>query len=126
MSKKGLKYDNGKPIMALIPPLAEEYEARTWTKGAEKYQNPATGELGFYNWLDGIVYSKIISSIQRHLNEIKKGNDVDPETQELHAAAIRCNAAMLIEFTVTNRVELDDRMYASRDKGGSHGTGEFK
>jgi len=107
--KKGLKYDDNKPMMYLIPPLAEEAEARVWTYGDKKYTDPVTGEPVLFNWKKGITYSRILSSLQRHLLAIKKGEDIDPETGELHAAAIRCNAAMLIEFTLTKRTELDDR-----------------
>jgi hypothetical protein len=118
MSENGLKYDNEKPMMALIPPSALEAEARVWTYGAKKYDN--------WNWTKGIKYTRILSAILRHTMEIMKGNDVDPESGELHAASIRCNAAMLIEFVMTNRVELDDRMGATKDLGGSHGNGDFK
>jgi hypothetical protein len=114
----GIKYDDKKPQMALIPASALEAEARVWSYGAKKYSA--------WNWSKGLTYTRILSAILRHTAEIMKGHDVDPENGELHAASIRCNAAMLIEFTMTHRTELDDRMYADRDKGGTHGTGEIK
>ena len=114
----GKKYDNEKPMMYLLPPSALEAEARVWTFGMKKYDA--------FNWTKGLKYSRIISAMLRHILEIMKGNDVDIESGELHAAHVRCCAAMLIEFTMSNRVELDDRMGSSKDQGGSHGTGEFK
>ena len=118
MSDKALKYDGDKPMVALIPPRALEAEARVWSYGARKYSS--------WNWTKGIVFSRIVSAMLRHTLEIMKGNHIDPETGEYHAAAIRCNAGMLIEFLEPTRTELDDLMYSDRDKGGSHGTGEFK
>jgi Domain of unknown function (DUF5664) len=115
---EAIKHDDDKPLIALIPPSALEAEARVWTFGAKKYSK--------WNWNKGITYTRILSAILRHTMAIMKGENVDFQSGELHAAHIRCNAAMLIEFTMTNRVELDDRMDADRDKGGSHGTGEFK
>lgn len=114
----GTKYDGDKPLIALIPPRALEAEGRVWTFGMKKY--------AAFNWTKGIVYSRIVSAILRHTLEIMKGNYIDPETGEYHAAAIRCNAGMLIEFMETGRTDLDDLMYSNRDKGGSHGDGEFK
>lgn len=107
-STGGIKYDSEKPVMALIPPLALEAEARVWSFGMKKY--------AAWNWTKGLKYTRIISALMRHLLEIMKGNDVDPETGELHAAHIRCCAAMLIEFTMQHRKDLDDRIYSEVDK----------
>jgi len=102
----GKRYNEGKPQLALIPAAAEIAEARVWTYGAKKY-----GEN--YNWYKGgpaLSYTEILNSMARHMNAIKAGEDVDPETGEHHAASIRCNAAMLIQWYVEGRVEQDDRM----------------
>lgn len=96
----GTKFDNGKPRMDLIPALAEEEEAYVWGFGAQKY--------GDENWKQGIKFRRIVGAIQRHLNAIKKGEWMDPEHGHQHAASIRCNAAMLIEFIKMGRLDLDD------------------
>lgn len=103
-----VKHDKEKPMMALIPASALEAEARVWGFGAKKYSA--------WNWTGGLMYTRILSALMRHTVAIMKGEDIDPETGELHAASIRCNAAMLIEFQTTGRTELDDRMSATQPK----------
>lgn len=97
----GVKYDANKPMLALIPAEAIEEEGRVWTFGATKY--------GSHNWLGGIAYLRIISAMLRHTFAIVRGEDVDPESGCLHAAHVRCCAAMLITFHIQGRKELDDR-----------------
>lgn len=103
----GLKYDGEKPDMSLIPSLAEVEEARVWTAGKKKYSA--------YNWHQGIVYSRILAAMQRHLSLLKAGIDMDDETRAHHAACIRCGCAMLIQFSGECRSELDDRMKLTED-----------
>ena|ERR1700722_16157804 len=97
----GVKHDQEKPIMALLPPEALEEEAWVWTFGAKKY--------GYWNWTKGLAYTRILSAILRHTMAIMKGEDTDPESGKLHAAHIRCCAGMLIKFQKDNRTDLDDR-----------------
>lgn len=97
----GAKFDEDKPVIGLVPPRALEEEAHVWTFGAKKYSR--------WNWRKGIKYTRILSAILRHTIAIMKGEDIDPETGRLHAASIRCNAGMLIEFQLDNREDLDDR-----------------
>ena len=97
----GVKFDEKKAPLALIPPEAEEEEARVWQAGATKY--------GLWNWRGGLSYLRILSALLRHTHAIIRGEDKDPETGLLHAAHIRCCAAMLIVFQKEERKELDDR-----------------
>ncbi len=96
---KGTKHDQDKAPLALIPPEAEEEEARVWAFGAKKY--------GLHNFRKGLSYLRILSALRRHTNAIILGEDVDRETGLPHAAHIRCCAAMLIVFK--GRADLDDR-----------------
>jgi hypothetical protein len=96
---EGLKYDEEKPPLALIPPEAEEEEARVWAYGRRKY--------GTHNFRRGISILRILSALRRHTSAITRGEDRDLETGCLHAAHIRCCAAMLIVFQ--GRTDLDDR-----------------
>jgi hypothetical protein len=98
----GVKYDQGKPMIALIPPLALEEEAKVWTFGMNKY--------GAWNWAKGLVYLRITSAALRHILAIMMGQDVDPESGFLHAAHVRCCMGMLIHFVKTGRTDLDDRL----------------
>lgn len=104
--KKGIKYDQEKAPLALIPPEAEEEEARVWQAGAEKY--------GVHNFRGGLSYLRILSALRRHTNAIICGEDTDPETGCMHAAHIRCCAAMLLVFK--NRKDLDDRFVDNHKK----------
>ena len=54
-------------------------------------------------------YTEVIASAMRHLEAIRLGEDIDPETGLLHAAHLMCNAAMLTEFHYTHP-EFDDRV----------------
>lgn len=104
MSEKaiGIKHDGEKPDMSLVPAAALLEEAAVWTFGKKKYSA--------YNWHNGIVYSRILSAMSRHLELLKAGIDLDYETGKHHGAAIRCCAAMLIQFSLEQRTSLDDRM----------------
>lgn len=95
------KRDNsGKAKLSYIPRRAQEAEARVWEFGGKKY--------GRRNWEKGLPWLSVIDSLLRHAMALQSGEINDPETGEHHAAHIRCNAAMLIEFEHTHP-ELDDR-----------------
>ena len=87
---KGLRYNKGKTRYDLIPPFAQEQYGRVLTKGAEKYAER--------NWEHGMEWSKVIASLERHIQAIKRGEDYDPETGLLHSAHVMCNAAFLTEY----------------------------
>lgn len=88
--EEGLRFNQGKTRHDLVPAYAQEQYARVLTKGAEKY---APG-----NWMKGMAWSKVIASLERHLQAIKGGEDFDPEDEILHSAHIMCNAAFLTEY----------------------------
>lgn len=87
---KGLRFNEGKSRHDLVPAFAQEQYARVLTKGAEKYAER--------NWEQGMKWSKVISSLERHVQAWKRGEDYDPETGLLHSAHIMCNAAFLTEY----------------------------
>lgn len=88
--KQGTKFDLGKPILALVPASLEEAVGEILTMGAKKYAPN--------NWKKGINYTRIISSLKRHLNEFYKGNLIDEESKKPHLWHVACNVAFLIEF----------------------------
>tara|TARA_R100001086_G_scaffold249569_2_gene189766 strand:+ start:42 stop:380 length:339 start_codon:yes stop_codon:yes gene_type:complete len=90
MDGTGKRFNEGKPRMELLVPEAMEAEARVWAMGAKKY--------GDFNWQKGMPWMTVVASLFRHLVAIMKGEDVDPESGELHAAHIKCNASMLIYY----------------------------
>lgn len=90
MKGDGLRYNQGKRRYDLVQPWAHEQMVNVLTKGAEKYAER--------NWENGMVWSKVLSSLERHLVAIKKGEDYDPESGELHAAHLACNAHFLTAY----------------------------
>lgn len=103
----GLKYDGSKPDMSLIPSAAALEEAGVWTFGKAKYEA--------FNWHKGISFNRILAAIERHTTLLKAGIDMDYETKRHHAASIRCGCAMLIQFSLEARIDLDDRIKLSDD-----------
>ena len=87
---KGLRFNDGKTRHDLVPAFAQEQYAKVLTMGAAKY--------GDSNWTKGMKWSKVIASLERHLQAIKHGEDYDIESKLLHAAHIMCNAAFLTEY----------------------------
>ena len=67
MKIEGKKYDSGKPMMGLIPPLAEVELAKVLTFGAEKY--------GADNWRQvPDAQRRYMDAALRHLNSVRSGN----------------------------------------------------
>jgi hypothetical protein len=90
MKEEGLRYNAGKKRFDLVHPWAHEQMVNVLTKGAEKYSER--------NWEKGMAWSKVIASLKRHMNAIESGEDYDPETGELHAAHLACNAHFLTAY----------------------------
>jgi len=89
---KARRFNEGKPDLSLLPTKACIAEARVWKRGEEKYGRDNWRKL----WGDDTV-NVVMASLLRHAFAILEGEVLDPETQEYHAAHLRCNAAMLIE-----------------------------
>lgn len=87
---KGLRYNEGKIRYDLITPFALEQMAKVLTKGAEKYAER--------NWEKGMRWSKVIASLERHLQAMKAGEDFDKESGLLHSAHVITNALFLTEY----------------------------
>lgn len=88
-----LRYNDGKVDFSLLPVDALEAEARVWAMGEKKYGRDNWQKL----WGDKTV-NVVMASLLRHAFAIQKGEELDPESGEQHAAHIRCNAAMLIRY----------------------------
>lgn len=104
--QKGIKHDEDKAPLDLIPPEAIEDEAKVWGFGAKKY--------GRYNFRNGIAYTRLIAAALRHLFALLKGEDNDPESGLPHESHVRCCMGMLAVMKKT-RPDLDDR-YKSTTK----------
>jgi hypothetical protein len=101
MATAGRKDDQEKPDMDLLSPYALEKIAQVMTFGKKKY--------GANNWRGGIVYSRLLAAVLRHINSYRKGETFDPETGFSHLSHASCGLMMLLEFEET-RPDLDDRV----------------
>jgi hypothetical protein len=64
----GTKFDSEKPRFDLIPPDTQLAIAKVLAHGAKKYADN--------NWL-GLKVNRVIAALERHLNAIKSGEDID-------------------------------------------------
>lgn len=90
MDGAGKRFNQGKTRHDLVPAFAQEQYAKVITMGCEKY--------GERNWERGMKWSKILASLERHIQAIKRGEDYDPESGLLHSAHVMCNAGFLTEY----------------------------
>ena len=97
--KKEVKPTSKLPI-SLIPQEAVFETAKAFQFGATKH--------GKYGFRDGVEYSKLIDAGLRHLLQFADGEDIDEESQCIHAANVIANMAMLI-WMYKNRPDMDDR-----------------
>lgn len=106
---KAMHFDTNKPVVGLVPPRPVLGAARGFTYGAAKYDD--------WNWTKGMPYSKLYSSLQRHLLAWWGGEEIDPvETPEGvspgsgldHLDLAMCDLMMLYDMR-HRHPELDDR-----------------
>lgn len=106
---KGLRYNNGKSQLHLIPPEVLFALANVLTKGAQKY-TPR-------NWELGMKYSDVFSSLERHMwswwhNE---NGGIDEESGQTHLEHALCNLAFLITYK-EREIGIDDRPKIASNK----------
>jgi hypothetical protein len=96
----GIKHDDGKPRMGLLPtgPLREI--AKVMTFGADKY--------GDHNWRGGFKWSRLTDAALRHLTAWNDGEDKDPESGLSHLAHVACCVLFLLEHE-QKKLGNDDR-----------------
>lgn len=99
-SPEGLRYDDGKPPLTLLDPLALEGTAAVLGFGAKKYSAN--------NWKKGMAWSKVIGSLMRHTLKFISGEDLDPESGLPHVDHIMCNA-MFLSYYYRKHKAKDDR-----------------
>ena len=81
----GVRHNNGKARLDLIPPQALWELGMLYTEGAKKYPSDR-------NWEEGLSYDVYIAAIYRHLLKFLCGEDCDQETDIHHLIAITWNA----------------------------------
>ena len=106
----GIKHDESKRRMDLVPTSLTSAVARILEFGAKKY--------GDNNWREGLKWSRVYAALQRHLADFWDGKDVDDESGLPHLYHAACNIAFLIEF-YEKRKDLDDRYKFEKHKLGT-------
>lgn len=86
------RYNQGKPDLSLLPRVACEQEALVWGFGSQKYGRDNWQKL----WGKDTV-NICLASLLRHAMAMQSGELIDSETNLPHAAAVRCNAAMILQ-----------------------------
>lgn len=98
----GLHKDDGKPRVEFIRPEFILAMAEHLTKCMPaKYPD--------YNWTNGIDFTKLYNSIQRHLLAWYSGQDKDPETNTHHLISMCCNAMFIYMYQQWHMDSFDDR-----------------
>lgn len=97
---EGVKFDQGKLRMELLPPDALEALARILTDGAVKYNER--------NWEKGMSWSRPYAALLRHLLAFWRGQDIDPESGHPHLWHVLCNAVFLTSYQIRSAGK-DDR-----------------
>lgn len=97
---EGIKHDGEKPDLSLLSPIAITKIAEVMTFGKKKYTA--------HNWRKGIVYSRLLAALLRHVFSYLAGESIDNESGKSHLAHAGCCVMMLLEFETT-RPDLDDR-----------------
>ena len=87
---EGVKFDQGKLRMDLLPPEVETAIAQILTDGADKY--------GERNWERGMAWSRPYAALRRHLIAWWSGQDTDPESGHSHLWHVLTNAAFLVAY----------------------------
>jgi hypothetical protein len=100
MAEIAKRFNGGKIDYSLLPAKACEHECRVWMSGQLKYGKSNWKKLWGEDTIDVVM-----ASLLRHAFAILDGQEIDPESGEYHAAHIRCNAAMLIEYYERNKAE---------------------
>ena len=87
---EGLRYNEGKLRYDFVNTFAHEKMVEVLTYGSKKYEER--------NWENGMSWSTVIQSLNRHLAAIEKGEDYDSESGLLHSAHVACNAHFLTAY----------------------------
>lgn len=100
--EQGLRFNEGKLRYDLLHPVAQEGIVKVLTRGATKYAPR--------NWEKGMSWLSVLASMKRHIALYEQGEDIDPETGQLHVDHIQCNAHFLSAYYKI-APQYDDRLH---------------
>lgn len=96
----GVKHDQGKVPLHLLPTEALREVAKVLAFGAQKYDP--------WNWKKGMDWSRLHGAALRHLFAWAEGEEGDPETGLSHLAHAACCVLFLLTYEVLD-LGTDDR-----------------
>lgn len=96
----GIKYDDGKVPLFLLPTEALREVARVLEFGMRKYDA--------WNWKKGMDWSRLSGAALRHLFSWLEGKDIDKETGLNHLAHAACCVLFLLTYQLLG-IGKDDR-----------------
>ena len=88
--KEGIKHDQAKPDLSLLPAEFLVATAQAFMHGEAKY--------GRYNYRNGMDWHRILASALRHLVAWNEGQDLDPESGYNHLGHVGACIAMLLVY----------------------------
>ncbi len=102
------KHDSGKADWSLMPFEAVEEINKVLEFGANKY--------AAHNWqlCSGFKYTRVISSLLRHVFAFMRGEDNDPESGISHIAHAGCNIIFLLYYIKNKKRYSNDDRYVSK------------
>jgi len=86
----GVKHDQEKPDLSLLPKEFLEEVARAFMHGEKKY--------GRYNYLGGMDWHRLIAASMRHITAFQDGENLDPESGLNHLGHAGACIAMLLTY----------------------------
>lgn len=98
--EEGVKFDQNKRRIDLVPTEAINALADVLTAGAVKY--------GEHNWRHGMDWSRVYGAAQRHMLAFWGGDDIDEESGMPHLWHALTNMAFLVSYQALS-VGRDDR-----------------
>lgn len=96
----GVKHDEDKIRLDLVPPEALEEIAKALAFGASKYTD--------HNWRKGFIWSRVSAALLRHMYAWLKKEDSDPESGLSHLSHVGACVMFLLTYEVT-KTGTDDR-----------------
>ena len=103
----GVKFDQNKRRVDLVPTEAINALADILTAGAAKY--------GEHNWRHGMDWSRVYGAAQRHMLAFWGGDDIDEESGMPHLWHALTNIAFLVSYQALS-VGRDDRWKGECDE----------
>lgn len=91
ISKTGVKHDQEKPDLSLLPKEFLEEVSKAFMHGEKKY--------GRYNFINGMEWHRVIAASLRHITSFNAGENVDAESGLSHLSHAGACIAMLLVYT---------------------------